>query len=81
MCRGLISHNSKVIMGATNIITRIKAKGGVIIRIIREIRVSEPPSEKNVDLEQALAQMLSSLSAFMNEMKASMQHQATQLNN
>ena len=44
-------------------------------------RVSEPPPEKKVDLEQALAQMLTSHTAFMNETKATMQHQATQLNN
>ena len=44
-------------------------------------RVSEPPPENNVDLEQALAQMLTSHSAFMNETKANMQQQATQLNN
>ena len=44
-------------------------------------RVSEPPPEKNVDLEQALAQMLTSHSAFMNETKANMKKQATQLNN
>ena len=44
-------------------------------------RVSEPPPEKNVDLEQTLAQMLTSHIAFMNETKANMQHQATQLNN
>ena len=44
-------------------------------------RVSEPPPEKNVDLEQALAQMLTSHTAFMNETKANMQHQTTQLNN
>ena len=34
-----------------------------------------------MDLEQALAQMLTSHSAFMNETKANMQQQATQLNN
>ena len=34
MCRGLISHNSMVSMGATIIRTRIKAKGGVITRAI-----------------------------------------------
>ena len=39
-------------------------------------RVSEPPLEKKADLKQALAQMLTSHSAFMNE-----QQQATQLNN
>ena len=44
-------------------------------------RVSEPPPEKKVDLEQALAQMLTSHTAFMNETKANMQCQATQLNN
>ena len=44
-------------------------------------RTSETPSEKKLDLEQALAQMLTSHSAFMNETKANMQHQATQLNN
>ena len=43
--------------------------------------VSEPPPEKKVDLEQALAQMLTSHTAFMNETKANKQHQATQLNN
>ena len=41
MCRGLISHNNKVSIGATTIRTRIKAKGGVIIRIIRVIRVMD----------------------------------------
>ena len=44
-------------------------------------RVSEPPPEKKVDLEKALAQMLTSHSAFMNETKTNMQQQATQLNN
>ena len=44
-------------------------------------RANEPPSEKKMDLEQALAQMLTSHSAFMNETKANMQQQATQLNN
>ena len=33
-----------------------------------------------MDLEQALAQILTSHTAFMNEAKANMQHQATQLN-
>ena len=42
-------------------------------------RNSEPPVEKKLDLEQALAQMLTSHSAFMNETKANMQQQATQL--
>ena len=44
-------------------------------------RNSEPPAEKKLDLEQALAQMLTSHSAFMNETKANMQQQETQLNN
>ena len=44
-------------------------------------RVREPPPEKKVDLEQALAQMLTLHTTFMNETKANMQHQATQLNN
>ena len=44
-------------------------------------RVSEPPTEIKVDLEQALAQLLTSHTAFMNETKANMQNQATQLNN
>ena len=44
-------------------------------------RASEPPPEKKVDFEQALVQMLTSHTAFMNETKANMQHQATQLNN
>ena len=41
MCRGLISHSNKVSMGATITRTRIKAKGGIIIRIIRAIRVMD----------------------------------------
>ena len=44
-------------------------------------RASEPSFEKKVDLEQALAQMLTSHTVFMNETKENMQHQATQLNN
>ena len=44
-------------------------------------RVSEPPPEEKVDLEQALEQMLTSYIAFMNETELNMQHQATQLNN
>ena len=44
-------------------------------------RANGTPSEKKLDLEQALAQMLTSHSAFMNETKANMQQQATQLNN
>ena len=44
-------------------------------------RANEAPSEKKLDLEQALAHMLTSHSAFMNETKENMQQQATQLNN
>ena len=44
-------------------------------------RVNEPPLEKKVDLEQALAQMLTSHTSFMNETKANFQNQTTQLNN
>ena len=35
MCRGLISYNNKVSMGATIIRTRIRAKGGVITRVVK----------------------------------------------
>ena len=41
MCRGLISHNNRVSIGATTIKTRIKAKGGVIIRIISAVGVMD----------------------------------------
>ena len=44
-------------------------------------RASEPHPEKKMDLEQALTEMLTSHTAFMNKTKANMQHQATQLNN
>ena len=44
-------------------------------------RVSKPPLEKKVDLEQVPAQMLTSHTTFMNETKVNMQHQATQFNN
>ena len=93
MCRDLIriNHSSRVSIGTT-IKTRIRAKGGVVVRTIRVMveeqqnnmpppRVSEPSPEKKVDLEQALAQMLTSHTTFMNETKVNMQHQATQLNN
>ena len=43
--------------------------------------MSKPPSEKKVDLEEALTQMLTSHTTFMNERKANMQNQSTQLNN
>ena len=43
--------------------------------------MNKPPLEKKVDLEEALAQMLTSYTAFMNETKANMQNQSTQLNN
>ena len=44
-------------------------------------QVSKPSSEKKVDLEEALAHMLTSHTAFMNETKENMQNQSTQLNN
>ena len=44
-------------------------------------QVSKPLAEKKVDLEEALAQMLTSHTAFMNETKATMPNQSTQLNN
>ena len=43
--------------------------------------MGEPPSEKKVNLEQALAQMFTSHTAFMNKTKANMKNKATQLNN
>ena len=43
--------------------------------------MSKPPLEKKMDLEEAQAQMLTSNIAFMNEIKANMQNQSTQLNN
>ena len=43
--------------------------------------MNKPPTEKKVDLEKALAQMLTSHTTFMNETKATMQNQSTQLNN
>ena len=43
--------------------------------------MNKPPAEKKVDLEEALAQMLTSHIAFMNETKATMQNQSTQMNN
>ena len=39
------------------------------------------PTEKKLDLEEALAQILTSHIAFMNETKENMQNQSTQLNN
>ena len=42
--------------------------------------MNKPPSEKKVDLKEALAQMLTSHKAFMNETKATMKNQSTQLN-
>ena len=44
-------------------------------------QVNKPSIEKKVDLEAALAQMLTSHTTFMNETKATMQNQSTQLNN
>ena len=39
------------------------------------------PVEKKIDLEEALTQMLTSHTTFMNETKADMKNQSTQLNN
>ena len=39
------------------------------------------PKEKKVDLEEALAHMMTSHTAFMNETKANFQNQAQQLQN
>ena len=44
-------------------------------------QVNKPPTYKKVDLEEALAQMLTSHTAFINKIKANMQSQLTQLNN
>ena len=44
-------------------------------------RVNEPTPEKKVDLEQAVAKMLTSHTAFMNETKANLRSHTTQLNN
>ena len=44
-------------------------------------QVNKPPTKKKVNLEEALAQMLTSHTTFMNETKANMQNQSTQLNN
>ena len=66
----------------TRTIRTIKVMGGVITRTIcHQTELMNHPLKKKLDLEQALAQMLTSHSAFMNETKANMQHQATQLNN
>ena len=43
--------------------------------------MSKLPLEKKVDLEKALAQMLTSHIIFMNEIKENMQNQSTPLNN
>ena len=45
------------------------------------LQVSKPPSEKKVDLEEALAHLMTSHSTFMNETKATFQNQAQQLQN
>ena len=43
--------------------------------------MNEPTLEKKVDLKQVLEQMLTLHTAFMNERKANLQSQTTQLNN
>ena len=44
-------------------------------------QVSKPPAEKKVDLEEAIAQMLTSHTTLMNETKATMHNQSTYPNN
>ena len=45
------------------------------------LQANKPPLEKKVDLEEALAHLLTSHSTFMNETKATFQNQAQQLQN
>ena len=45
------------------------------------LQASKPPLEKKVDLEEALAHMMTSHNTFMNETKATFQNQAQQLQN
>ena len=40
-------------------------------------KVNKPPLEKKIDLKEALAQMLTSHIAFMNETKENMKNQAS----
>ena len=66
----------------TRTVRTIKGMDGEIIRTIRHrTELVNHSLRKKLDLEQALAQMLTSHSTFMNETKANMQQQATQLNN
>ena len=44
-------------------------------------QVSKPPLKKKIDLEEALAHMMTSHTTFMNEMKATFQNQAQQVQN
>ena len=81
--------SNRVSMGVTpiRIKTRTRAKDNGTIKTIRTMdggtirivchlpQVNKLPAEKKADLEEALAQMLTSHTAFMNETKA------TQLNN
>ena len=58
----------------TRIARTIKGMGGEITRTIcPQTEQMNHPLKKKLDLEQALAQMLTSHSAFMNETKANMQ--------
>ena len=45
------------------------------------LQASKPPPEKKVDLEEALAHMMTSHNTFMNETKATFQNQDQQLQN
>ena len=58
---------------AIRIVRTIKTMDGGIVRITCHYpQVNEPPPEKKVDLEQALAQMLTSHTAFMNKTKVNL---------
>ena len=46
-----------------------------------QLQARKPPPEKKVDLEKALAHMITSHRTFMNETKATFQNQAQQLQN
>ena len=61
---------------------RIKARVREVTRIVcHHFKRASPPPEKKVDLDEALAHMMTSHSTFMNEMKATFQNQAQKLQN
>ena len=65
----------------TKVIKTIRIMVGGIVKTTCWSQVNEPTPEKKVDLEQAIAQMLTSHTTFMNETKANLQSRTTQLNN